>query len=162
MWSSTSPPPEDPAAAQNLGEAVSRWNAEGDNPAEALGPPLLGAARDLSRGLGSGDDTITAFPTGNGAVCYEIRAAGSCSRLDNDLGFTFSILYTRDGGTRVFGIVSDDVRQIDVVIDGATHRAVIDNSAFYYQLSGGHASGDVDRVIATWHDGSTHALDGPG
>jgi hypothetical protein len=160
LWSSASPPPQDTAAAQNLADAVSRWNAESNDPAHATGTPLLGAARDLVRGLGSSGDTITAFPTRNGAVCYEIRAAGSCGQLDkwpwSKVGFTFSILYTRDAGTRVFGVVSDRVAAIDVEIGGIEHPAIVQNNAFYYQLPRGDRDEDIQRVIATWDDGTRH------
>jgi hypothetical protein len=156
LWSSASHPPADPESAQNLGEAVSRWNAEASDPAHAPGTPLLGATRDLVTGLGSAGDTITVFPTRNGAVCYEIRAAGSCGRLGNGVGVVFGILYTRDGGTRIFGVAADNVREISVVVDGVPHRALIKNNAFYYQLPRHKRGADIDELVARWEDGSDH------
>ena len=156
LWSSASHPPADPASAQNLGEAVSRWDAQSSDPAHAPGTPLLGTARDLARGLGFADDTITAFATRHGAICYEIRAAGSCGRLDNGVGVTFGILYTRDGGTRVFGIAADNVLKVIVVVGGVAHPALIENNAFYYQLPRHKTGADIDELVATWEDGSAH------
>lgn len=160
LWSEPAPPPKDPASAANLGEAASRWTRDSNDPTRAPGVPLLGKARDLLQGLGSASDTITAFPTANGAVCYEIRAAGSCGRLDqwpwSAVGFTFSILYTRDGGTRVFGVAGDQVQTVEVEVADTYHAAEVRNNAFYYQLADGLSGNDVQRLVATWTDGSTH------
>jgi hypothetical protein len=160
IWATPAPPPRDSASAQNLAEAAARWNEQSTNPAEATGQPLFGQARDLLTGLGSAGDTIAGFPTANGAVCYEILAAGSCGQLDkwpwSKVGFTFSILYTRDAGTRVFGVASDRVAAIDVEISGIEHPAIVQNNAFYYQLPRGDHDEDIQRVIATWDDGTRH------
>lgn len=162
IWATPAPPPSDSASAQNLAEAAARWTEESTNPAEATGQPLFGQARDLLTGLGSAGDTIAGFPTTNGAVCYEILAAGSCGHLDkwpwSKVGFTFSILYTRDAGTRVFGVVSDRVAAIDVEIGGIERPAIVQNNAFYYQLPRGEHSQDIQRVIGTWDDGTRHSF----
>lgn len=155
-------PPADPASVQNLADAVSRWNAESTDPANAMGAPLVADARDLISGVGSAHDTVTAFPSANGGVCYEVLAAGSCGRFDrwpwSSVGFTFTILYTRSAGTRVYGIISDSVQKIDVEIAGVAHPAIVSNNAFYYQLPTGLSSDDVQRVVATWKDGSVHTF----
>jgi hypothetical protein len=155
-------PPADPASVQNLADAVSRWNSESTDPGNALGAPLVADARDLISGVGSAHDTVAAFPSANGGVCYEVLAAGSCGRFDqwpwSSVGFTFSILDTRGGGTRVYGVVSDSVQKIDVEIAGVAHPAIVSNNAFYYQLPPGFSSDDVQSIIAAWKDGSVHTF----
>lgn len=160
LWSTPAPPPKDPAEVQSF---VDDWNTGPwglENPA---GVPLLGEARDLASGLGTAGDTITAFPTSDGAVCYMVMGAGSCGFLDSrdpvGAGITFGILSTRiTGTTRLFGVASDEVASVNVVIDGIEHPAILRNNAFYYQLPQGISERDVEGVVATWTDGSTHTF----
>lgn len=78
-WSSPSPPPEDPAEVQAFAQDVPN---RPPGIAYRGGTPLPGKARDLLSGLGPAGDTITAFPTTSGEVCYMIQGAGSCANLD--------------------------------------------------------------------------------
>lgn len=155
------PHPADASAAADLAAAVTRWNSDAANSSVSAGVPLIGEARDLATGLGKADDTITAFPTSNGLVCYEIRAAGSCGRVDDEVGpgFVVSVLYTRDEGTRVFGVVSDAVRSVDVEVAHVTYPATLRGNAFYYDLPSGVSGSSVDSVSATWSDGTVHSLE---
>ena len=45
---------------------------------------------------------------------------------------------------------------MSVIVGGVGHLAILENNAFYYELSPGVHSGDVQEVIATWKDGSVH------
>jgi hypothetical protein len=159
LWSSAAPPPDDPADVQNLAEDVTRVPP---GVANRAGTPLLGKARDLLSGLGTAGETISAFPTSTGDVCYEIKAAGSCGNLDKwpwkTVGFTFGILWTRADGARVYGVAADQVASINIVIAGTPHPAILQNNAFYYQLPRDDHSEDVQRVVAVWDDGSTHVF----
>ena len=113
-------------------------------------------------GIGPVGDTISAFPTSNGAVCYMIQGAGSCTNLDkwpwNTVGFTYGIFSTRDGGTRVYGIAADKVTSVSVEFAGVEHPAILGNHAFYYHLPPGVHDSDIQRVTATWDDGSVHSV----
>lgn len=154
--------PADSAFVQSLADAVTSWNNQSADPADSSGAPLTTDARDLMTNVGSADDTLGAFPTANGGVCYEILAAGACGNLNagpwSNVGLTFSILYTQNGGTRVFGVVSDSVATVAVEIGGVDYPATVDNNGFYYQLPDGVSADRVQQVIATWKDGSTHAF----
>ena len=143
-----------PRDAADLAAAVQRWNAE--HPSTGPGSP--GAPVDLLAGVGRGRDTGTGFATDRGGACYEVLAAGSCGRLDNASGVTFSILYTRDDGTRLYGVAADQVRRVQVQVDGVLGDAVLRKNGFYYQLPEGATSDDVEYVFATWHDGSTRPV----
>ena len=154
--------PADSASVQNLADAVAGWNSESTDSAHATGAPLTSDARDLMTDIGAAHDTLGAFPTANGGVCYEILAAGGCGNLNagpwSNVGFTFSILYTQGGGTRVFGVVSDPVAKIDVQAGGVDYPATVSNNGFYYQLPEGVSDDQVQQIIATWKDGSVHTF----
>ncbi len=126
-----------------------------------LGQPLVGQARDLITGAGTANDTLSAFPTSNGNVCYEVRAAGSCANPDTDqsgAGISWGILSIHGTGTRVFGVVSDEVAKVEVEIGGVNHPAVLNRNGFYYQVPDGASGDDVQQIVATWNDGSVHPV----
>ncbi len=154
--------PADSASVQNLADAVIEWNSQSTDPGHATGAPLTSDARDLISNIGTADDILGAFPTANGGVCYEILAAGGCGNLNagpwSNVGFTFSILYTQAGGSRVFGVTSDSVGKIEVETGGVDHPATVSNNGFYYQLPGGVSADQVQQIIATWEDGSVHTF----
>jgi hypothetical protein len=141
---------------KHLASAVERWEAD----ASDVGPgrPLVSQSADLLSNVGSADDTLTAFPTSRGAVCYHIRAAGTCGVLTGSAQITVSILWTRNSGGRVFGVAADEVARVQVVTGGLAHDALLRANGFYYELPEGIDSGDVERVISTLSDGSSHVV----
>lgn len=159
LWSSPAPPTKYPADVENMAESA---RIEPPGVTYRGGKVLTGKARDLLSGLGTAGDTITAYPTSSGAVCYMIEGAGSCTNLAkwpwNTVGFTFSIFSTRDGGTRVFGIATDQVTSVTVEIAGVEQPAVLEHNALYYQLPPGVHDSDIQQVTATWDDGSVHSV----
>jgi hypothetical protein len=159
MWSSPAQPTKHPADVQNMGHSAT---IEPPGITYRGGKPLTGKARDLLTGLGKTDDTITAYPTSTGAVCYMILGAGSCANLEtwpwNTVGFTYSVFSTQAGGVRVFGIAADKVVSISVSIGDVSNPALLQNNAFYYQLPQSVDENDVQKIVATWNDGSTHSV----
>jgi hypothetical protein len=159
LWSSPAQPTKYPADVQDMAHSAT---IEPPGVTYKGGKPLTGKARDLLTGLGTAGDTITAYPTSSGAVCYMIEGAGSCANLAkwpwNTVGFTFSIFSTRDGGTRVFGIAADKVTSVSVEVAGVEQLAVLQNNALYYQLPPSVHDSDIQQVTATWSDGSTHSV----
>lgn len=141
---------------RSLADAVSGWDRE--HPNTGPGEPLLAKSKDLLIGVGARQDTLSAFPTSKGAVCYQILAAGTCGKLDSPSGITFSILAIRDRGTRLFGVASDEVVRVQVVVDGVARGALLRNNGFHYQLSDGSEGSEVQRVISTFADGTTHSV----
>lgn len=158
-WSSTAPPTTNPGEAQSF---TDDWNTGPAGTRNLNGKPLPADARDLLSGLGPANDTITAFPTSNGAVCYMIEGAGSCTNLNkwpwNTIGFTVGIFSTRNGGTRVFGITDAKVTAINIEIAGVEYPATLGNHAFYYHLPPGIHDSDLQQITATWSDGRTHTM----
>jgi hypothetical protein len=141
---------------RNLADAVTGWNKE--HPKTGPGNPILSKSTDLLAGVGTKADTLSAFPTSRGAVCYQILAAGTCGKLDTPSGITFSILSIRDRGTRLFGVASDQVSRVQVVVDETTRDAILRKNGFYYQLPDGSDGSEVQRVISTLVDGSTYTV----
>lgn len=158
-WSSTAPPTTNPSEAQSF---TDDWDTGPGAGKQLDGAPLPGDARDLLSGLGPAGDTITAFPTTNGTICYMIQGAGTCANLHkwpwNTVGFNVGIFSTRDGGTRIFGIAEANVASVSVEIAGVEQPAILGNHAFYYHLPSGVHDSDIEQVTATWSDGSTHSM----
>lgn len=156
--SNSAPPAPDPANIQNLADDV------GNVPPGATnhdGTPLTGQARALITNVGSAHDTLSAFPTSNGDVCFEVLAAGTCGKADNSGPFGAGItpfILSVGGVTRVYGAASDSVARVDIEIGGANSAATLGNNGFYYQLPDGVSSSQIEAVIATWKDGSVHTF----
>jgi hypothetical protein len=151
-----------PASSQNtpdtegLASAVTRWDNQ--NPQTGPGKPVLSKSQKLLVDVGSVHDTLTAFPTSKGRVCYHILGAGSCGQLDTPSGVTFSILAVRNSGTRLYGVAADKVSRVQVVVGGIAHDATLRNNGFYFELAKGSDGAEVERVISTLNDGTTHTF----
>jgi hypothetical protein len=156
-WSTTAPPTTNPGEAQTFGTGY--WEG-GSHRFD--GKPLPGDAKDLLSNLGPAGDTITAFPTSNGSVCYMIQGAGTCVNLQmwpwKTIGFNVGIFGTHDGGTRVFGVTDAKVRAMDIEIAGVEHPMILGNHAFYYHLPPSAHESDLQQLTATWSDGTTHTM----
>jgi hypothetical protein len=147
-----------PSDALDLASAVNRWN---DEAARFHGPgpgtPLAAQARNLLTGVGSAGDTLTAFPTSHGLVCFEIKSAGTCGSLNSPSGVTWAILSTR-GNSRVFGVASDAVARVQVDVNGVLRDATLRNNAYDYQLASHLDDRAVRGLLVSWTDGSQHAV----
>ena len=89
-------------------------------------------------------------------MCFEVLGAGTCAQLGPSMPIGVGILYTRDAGTRVFGVAADDVRRVQVDVEGTLRDATLERNGFYYQLGDGATSDDVRQVISTTSDGQRH------
>ena len=147
-----------PSDVLDLASAVDRWN---DEAAQFHGPgpgvPLPARAKNLLSGMGRAGDTVAAFPTSRGLVCFEIKAAGTCGSLDSPSGVTWAILSTR-GNSRVFGIASDAVARVQVDVKGVLHAAILRHNAYHFQLPAELDDTAVHGLLVTWRDGSQHAV----
>jgi len=156
LTSGTTAGTAEPANVENLAEAVTRWNLESSD--TRLNTPLASQAADLLTNVGNGNDTLSAFPTASGQVCFEIKAAGTCGRVDTPTGITFGILSGGSGGTRLFGVAADQVTRVQVQVNGNRSDALLRNNGFYFQLPAGVGGADVEQVISYWNDGSSHVF----
>lgn len=143
-----------------LAQDVGRWPA---GTTDHAGTAVTSDARTLISDVGTARDTLAAFPTTSGEVCYEIEGSGSCGFLDGrapyGAGIAFSIAWDRASGTtRIFGVVGNQVNAVDVEIGGVEYPATLSNNGFYYQLPSGDSSDEIQHVTATWSDGSVHSF----
>lgn len=147
-----------PPDVLDLATAVNRWNDEaGQFGGPGPGLPLPGRAKNLLTGVGRAGDTVAAFPTSRGLVCFEIKAAGTCGSLNSPSGVTWAILSTR-GNSRVFGIASDAVARVQVEVKGVFHDAILRHNAYHFQLPAQLDDTAVQGLLVTWEDGSQHAV----
>lgn len=146
---------EDAARVSDLADAVRRWTAEA--PDTGPGEPLTAKATTLLAPAGT-PDTLRAFPTSKGRVCFEVLGAGTCGQLSASTPISITILYTRAGGTRVFGVAADDVTRVQIDVGGTLRDATLGTNGFYYQLGDDTTSDDVRQVISTTSDGQHHTL----
>lgn len=150
-----------PPHARNLAEAVERWNSEAHRwHAAGPGAPLTARATALLSGVGRARDTITAFPTSRGLVCFEIKAAGTCGSLDG-AGITWAVLST-PGNSRIFGVASDGVTRVQLEIEGVLRDATLRDNAYFYQLAPELDDLAIEHIVVTWTDGSRHLVSMPG
>ena len=91
-------------------------------------------------------------------MCFEVLGAGTCGQLSSSTPISLGILYTRDTGTRVFGVAADDVMRVQIDIGGTLRDATLGRNGFYYQLADGATSNDVRQVISTTTDGQHHIV----
>lgn len=140
--------------ALDLASAVGRWNAE--NSVKGPGAPILGLEHKLLSDVGTAGDTVEAFPTAKGAVCFEIKAAGSCGSL-SPYGVTWAIFATPNN-TRVFGVAADDVTKVAINVHGLLHTATLANNAYYYNFSGNIKQDQVIGITVTTTDGSSKVI----
>ena len=150
-----------PATSADLASAVGRWQADSARWGGAgPGSPALERANTLLAGVGRERDSLNAFPTSQGMVCFEIKAAGTCGRLDTETGLTWAILSTHRS-TRIYGVAADSVQRVEVTVNGVAHPAVLRNNGYFYELEAGIPESAIDAIVAAWSDGSTRHLDMP-
>lgn len=156
--SSSAPPATDQTFIQGL--AADEGTPNPGTSANPVGTPLPAQARDLIANAGPAHDTLGAFPTSSGEVCFEVLGAGDCGNVNGGepygAGISFGILGTRTGGTRLYGVASDYVAKVDVEIAGTDYPATLSNNGFYFALPDGITSDHIQSVVATWKDGSVH------
>ena len=97
----------------------------------SIGGPLYEDARLV---LGSGSRGIYALPTTRGAVCvgaFPDGGAGCGTPGPHGL----SVEYDDSLGLRLYGLVADDVRGVDVVVGGVTRQAELGENGYRLKLA---------------------------
>lgn len=151
-------PPAGQAEAGSLVDAVSRWDTE--HPVTSFGRPLASRQVTLLTGLGAGNDTLRAFPTERRGVCYEVKEAGTCARFTTERPLDFSLLSTKDGGSRLYGVAQDTLTRLQIEFNDDTPagQAQVTGNAFYYALPGSMTGADVAYVVGTFADGNVSRI----
>ena len=114
--------------------------------------------RLLLAGLGGEEDKLYAAPTRNDQVAHELlpNGGGGCGSPGPD-GLHMGWTQTERGDLVVYGLVSDEVAAVDVVVGGVTHEARMGENAFGLRLEQTHDS-DLERVVLRRRDGTRNEV----
>jgi hypothetical protein len=99
------------------------------------GGVLEDQGRRLLSGLGGQEDIVYAAPTENDHVCYALlpNGGGGCERPGPD-GLTLGWTYSRSRSLVVYGLMSDAVAYVEVVVDNRRYRTRTGENAFGVRL----------------------------
>jgi hypothetical protein len=159
-------------ADRSAGELASRWGAlDFGNGIEDRGPPPGVSAeswrgalpgdvvheegRLLLAGLGGEEDMLYAAPTRNDHVAHALlpNGGGGCGAPGPD-GLHLGWTQTERGDLVVYGLVSDEIASVAVVVGGQAHEARMGENAFGLRLERTHEA-DLERVVLYRSDGTT-------
>jgi hypothetical protein len=142
-------------------------------PGEALGDK----SRLLLSGLGVRDESLYAWPTSNGWVCWTWGREGGGACVSHfteadEMRVDYAGIdpdHTGSGypGTLI-GIVPDDVVAAQVQVDGVAQAAIVESNAIFYELPDGACTNwAFESLTATYRDGSSNTVpirwhNGPG
>ncbi len=122
---------------------------------------LLPGNADLARGrtlLSTAGWTLAAAPTKKGRVCGAVldadgtfTAGGCVDRFTPELPVVPNVARVGSGATFVYGLASDSVKAVAVVVNGAKRQTTLQNDAFFFQPS---SDSSIGGVVATLADGS--------
>lgn len=130
------------------------------------GAVIPGQVRRLAGGLERNGVGVYAFPTSGGAICvvvseetYAATCVDSFSRADANVR---PLIYSGEGSpVAIAGLATDDVRSVQVVVNGLPQKAALRDNAFYWQSDEGVTRADVKglRVRQTGGEVLTVNLD---
>lgn len=122
------------------------------------GELLTEQGRLLLRGLGGEEDMIYAAPTANDHICVELlpNGGGGCGSPGPD-GLDLYWTYTPRESLVVYGLVSDEITSVDVLIAGETYVARMGENAFGVRVGGAQARGP-DTVVLHRRDGTRRTI----
>lgn len=101
--------------------------------------PQAGTVRELVSDLGRGRIAVYAWPSGDGRVCFQTSlGSGGCQTDffgDASLGVSDPDRVGAGLPAYVWGFVSDAVTGVNVVVDGKSRRAAIQNNVAFLELA---------------------------
>lgn len=154
------------AAAGPLAEQVGALTADpGGVPADELpGRAEPGTFRLVLTGLGPGRRSIFVVRTTKGRECGELTdfAGGCLAALPANVPLD-PIAGDPDGpggeGAIVWGVTRNDVRRVEVVVDGRRRDAVLGRNAYFFELGdASRPASAMSAVVATLADGRTEVV----
>ena len=130
----------------------------GDHSVEgaSLGTPMYDNTRLVFGGIRDG---VYALPTTNGAVCLSAfpNGGGGCG-LPGPRGLSIGYDDAIDGQPfRLYGLVGDQVRGVDVVVSGVTQHAELGENGFRLQLADARW-GQLHNLVLHLRSGATEAV----
>lgn len=148
------------ALPASLEEHVARFAGKDGVPA-AQDPGSLSTADSRKLLVDAGNDKadLYAFPTAKGRVCM-IFTSGPVGGCFATFGGLSPVPFLLSGSpVEVFGLVPDNVTDVDVVVNGVAHAAQVQTNAFFYQLAD---SADFPEALSvTYRDGASARVEIP-
>ncbi len=127
------------------------------DPEGSCGAPIPGQARILLRDVGADDADLVAVPTSKGFVAYGLlpMGGGACHlplkggmMISGEIGSDTSLHY---------GLVPDDVESVEVILNGAAHKARMGENGFAVDVESASEKNDW-RVVVHRRDGTTQTF----
>ena len=118
-----------------------------------FGSPVADKARILLRGIGPQEDSLVAVLTTGDSVSVALFPDGGAAcgaPMDDGLILLADV---GEGTATVYGMVDDRVRSVDVIVDGQSHRADLEENGFALTLPAA-AGKDVEKLVLHHADGS--------
>jgi hypothetical protein len=119
----------------------------------ATGDLIPSKARILMSEVGSAHGTIYAIPTSKGRICSGLT--GYSSGCTDGFRDESGDVTTTFGGGIVWGLAPNQVTAIEVVVDGVSHAARLENNAYFYE------GGNPQQLIAHFQDGTRKTVNFP-
>jgi hypothetical protein len=126
--------------------------------------PAAGAVRLLTS---RGDVSVYAWPHGAKGVCVA-HSGGGGGCFDNFHGMSVNGTMSDPDqvgaghALYVWGVTTNDVTSVDVIVSGVAHSAPVTNNAFVYVLADNTLGPEaVGGMVAHFADGSTQSLPAP-
>jgi hypothetical protein len=155
--------PSEHAIAERASEATEAAcgadSVGGEEEGPSLGEPQAETVRILLRGVGKPPHDLVAMTTDHGAVALSLdpKSSTACGQPTVD-GLLFAAeLRKRDA--IVYGLVGDDVRAVELVIDGVTRRAKLGENGFALEVSN-PVGKTLEQVVLHNKDGSRTTFPG--
>jgi len=141
---------EQKAFQSEIGDLTLPSNAP---PEWATGNLVPSQARALMTDVGSMHGTIYAIPTSKGRVCSGLSGYSSgCTDGFRDI---LGDITTTFGSGVVWGLAPNQVVAIDVVVDGVSHSARLENNAYFFE------GGNPQQLIVYFKDGTRKTVSYP-
>jgi hypothetical protein len=154
------PPWSSDVAAQQLARADALLDSVGEPglAGASLGRPLYADTRLIVGNVGDG---VYALPTTSGAGCVGAvpNGGGGCGGPVQGL-HGLSVEYDAPSGglpLRLYGLVGDDVRRVDVVVDGVPRQAELGENGYRIELADAGWN-QVSKLVLHLRSGATEAV----
>ena len=123
------------------------------------GEVLEDEGRLLLAGLGGEEDMLYAAPTCNDYIAHAVLPNGGGGRgTPGPDGLELGWNETETGALVVFGLVSDAIESVDLIVRGVTHEARMGENAFGLRLERTHGA-ELERVVLRRRDGTTNEIE---
>lgn len=125
--------------------------------------PKPGTVRELATGLGQGNMAVYAWPSGGDRICFQTSlGSGGCqTEFFGDASLAVSDPDRVGAGlpAYVWGLVSDAVIGVNVVVAGTSHPAVIRNNVAFFELEGDAHPSAVKYFTVSLKGGAIQTID---